>query len=55
MAFDSLGNNLIVSDAYYGIWLVDLNNGKKSLLISPNEELDGIVRIISMFFFAIYS
>lgn len=44
MAFDTLGNNLIVSDAYYGIWLVDLNNGKKTLLISPNEELDGIIR-----------
>lgn len=43
MAFDTLGNNLIVADAYYGIWSVDLSNGKKSQLVSPNEELDGKV------------
>lgn len=43
LAFDTLGNNLIVSDAYYGIWQIDLNNLKKSLLIAPNEELDGKV------------
>lgn len=43
MVFDTQGNNLIVADAYYGIWLVDLNNGKKTLLIAPNEELDGKV------------
>lgn len=43
LAFDTLGNNLIVADAYYGIWLVDLSNGKKSQLVSPNEELDGKV------------
>lgn len=45
MAFDTRGNNLIVADAYYGIWSVDLGNGKKTLLVSPNEELDGTVNI----------
>lgn len=43
MAFDTIGNNLIVADAYYGIWSVDLNSGKKTQLVSPNEELDGKV------------
>lgn len=43
MAFDTLGNNLIVADAYYGIWSVDLATGKKTQLISPTEELDGKV------------
>lgn len=47
MAFDTQGNNLIVADAYYGIWSVDLNNGKKSLLVAPNEEFDGKVCLIS--------
>lgn len=44
MAFDTISDNLIVSDAYYGIWSVDLNNGRKTLLVSPTEELDGKVR-----------
>lgn len=47
MAFDTLGNNLIVADAYYGIWSVDLGNGKKTQLVTPNEELDGKVCIES--------
>lgn len=46
MAFDTIGNNLIVADAYYGIWLVDLKTGKKQQLISPNDELDGKVCLI---------
>lgn len=41
LAFDTIGNNLIVSDAYYGIWQVDLVNGKKKLLISLNQEIEG--------------
>lgn len=45
IAFDTIGNNLIVADAYYGIWLVDLVNGKKTSLVSPTEELDGKVNI----------
>lgn len=44
MAFDTISDNLIVSDAYYGIWSVDLNNGRKTLLVSPTEELDGKVK-----------
>lgn len=46
MEFDTLGNNLIVADAYYGIWTVDLSTGKKTQLISPTEELDGKVKQI---------
>lgn len=44
MAFDTIGNNLIVADAYYGIWSVDLGNGRKTQLVSPKEELDGKIR-----------
>lgn len=43
LAFDTQGNNLIVADAYYGIWLVNLSNGKKTQLVTPTEELDGTV------------
>ncbi|XP_011181078.2 adipocyte plasma membrane-associated protein Hemomucin [Zeugodacus cucurbitae] len=41
LAFDTQGNNLIVSDAYYGIWQIDLNTNQKKLLISPQQELPG--------------
>lgn len=41
LAFDTIGNGLIVADAYYGIWEIDLTSGKKKILISPNQELDG--------------
>ncbi|XP_055322327.1 adipocyte plasma membrane-associated protein Hemomucin [Sitodiplosis mosellana] len=44
LAFDTQGDNLIVADAYYGIWSVNLSNGKKTQLVSPTEELDGKVR-----------
>lgn len=44
MVFDTVGNNLVVADAYYGIWTVDLGTGKKTQLISPEEELDGKVK-----------
>lgn len=43
MAFDTISDSLIVADAYYGIWSVDLSNGRKTLLISPKEELEGKV------------
>ena len=39
--FDTISNSLVVADAYYGIWLVDLDTGKKMLLISPDQELEG--------------
>lgn len=48
MAFDNQGNNLIVADAYYGIWLLNLDNGKKTLLVGPNEELDGKVNRLNV-------
>ncbi|KAL7731234.1 hypothetical protein ACLKA6_014421 [Drosophila palustris] len=41
MAFDTQGNNLIVADAYYGLWQVDLTSHKKQLLVSPRQELPG--------------
>ncbi|XP_031618331.1 adipocyte plasma membrane-associated protein [Contarinia nasturtii] len=45
LAFDTLNpNNLIVADAYYGIWSVDLTSGKKTQLVSPEEILDGKIR-----------
>ncbi|KAH8417708.1 hypothetical protein KR222_004680 [Zaprionus bogoriensis] len=41
LAFDTLGNNLIASDGYYGLWQVDLTSNKKKLLVSPAWELPG--------------
>lgn len=41
LAFDTKGSNLIVSDAYYGIWLVDLATGNKEQLVSPDTVLEG--------------
>ncbi|XP_065372503.1 adipocyte plasma membrane-associated protein Hemomucin [Calliphora vicina] len=41
LSFDSQGNNLLVADAYYGLWQVDLNSNKKKLLVSPQQELPG--------------
>ncbi|XP_067617532.1 adipocyte plasma membrane-associated protein Hemomucin [Eurosta solidaginis] len=41
LAFDTQGNNIIVADAYYGIWQIDLNNNQKKLLVSPHQELPG--------------
>lgn len=40
--FDTQGNNLIVADAYYGIWEVNLANGDKKQLVSRDAVLDGI-------------
>ncbi|KAH8341905.1 hypothetical protein KR059_004184, partial [Drosophila kikkawai] len=41
LAFDTQGNNLIIADAYYGLWQVDLDMHKKTLLVSPAQELAG--------------
>ncbi|XP_005175371.2 adipocyte plasma membrane-associated protein Hemomucin [Musca domestica] len=41
LAFDTQGNNLLVADAYYGIWQVDLDSHKKKLLVSPQQVLPG--------------
>lgn len=44
LAFDTQGNNLIVADAYYGIWEVNLANGDKKRLVSRDLVLDGDVK-----------
>ncbi|XP_037811852.1 adipocyte plasma membrane-associated protein [Lucilia sericata] len=41
LAFDSQANNLLIADAYYGLWQVDLISNKKKLLVSPQQELPG--------------
>ncbi|XP_001863709.2 adipocyte plasma membrane-associated protein [Culex quinquefasciatus] len=41
LAFDTQGNNLIVADAYYGIWEVNLAHGDKKQLVSRDLVLDG--------------
>lgn len=41
LAFDANKDNLIIADAYYGIWQVNLTSGVKTLLVSPNEVLPG--------------
>ncbi|XP_017041748.1 LOW QUALITY PROTEIN: adipocyte plasma membrane-associated protein [Drosophila ficusphila] len=41
LAFDTQGNNLLIADAYYGLWQVNLENHKKTLLVSPAQELAG--------------
>ncbi|CAO1334200.1 unnamed protein product [Diamesa tonsa] len=50
MAFDTKGDNLIVADAYLGIWEVNLSNGQKKQLVKPEEELEGIVPRAAKFF-----
>lgn len=40
LKFDNNGN-LIVIEAYSGIWKVDVKTGKKQLLISKKDEIDG--------------
>lgn len=41
LALDTQGNNLIVSDAYYGIWQVDLETKKKTVLVPAEQILPG--------------
>lgn len=45
LAFDTIGDNLIISDAYYGIWEFDLKNEgySKKQLVSPTEKIGGVV------------
>lgn len=40
MVFDKSGK-LYVCDSYYGIWKVNIDNGHKQLLVSPNDEIEG--------------
>uniref|UniRef100_A0A1B0D711 Strictosidine synthase conserved region domain-containing protein n=1 Tax=Phlebotomus papatasi TaxID=29031 RepID=A0A1B0D711_PHLPP len=41
MSLDVKKDHLIVADAFYGIWQVNLVNGKKQLLVSMNQEVKG--------------
>ncbi|XP_058453217.1 adipocyte plasma membrane-associated protein Hemomucin-like isoform X1 [Malaya genurostris] len=41
MAFDSQGNNLIVIEAYSGIWQVQIKTGEKKQLISLDTVIEG--------------
>ncbi|XP_058811751.1 adipocyte plasma membrane-associated protein Hemomucin [Topomyia yanbarensis] len=43
IAFDTQSDSLIVADAYYGIWLVELTTGDKKQLVSRDVVLDGKV------------
>ncbi|XP_017092239.2 adipocyte plasma membrane-associated protein Hemomucin [Drosophila bipectinata] len=41
LALDTKGNNLIVGDAYYGLWEVNLETKKRTQLVSPEDILPG--------------
>ncbi|KAH8338282.1 hypothetical protein KR074_002374 [Drosophila pseudoananassae] len=41
LALDTKGNNLIVGDAYYGLWEVNLQTKRRTQLVSPEEILPG--------------
>lgn len=45
MNFDTIGNNLIVADAYYGIFEVDLETGAEKQLVAADEVIGGIVSL----------
>lgn len=46
LAFDTQGDNLIVVDAYYGLWEVNLKNNEKKQLVKPEEIIGVNVSII---------
>lgn len=39
LALDTQGDNLIVADAYYGLWEVNLKNNQKKNLVSPEQVI----------------
>lgn len=39
MAFDTQGDNLIVVDAYYGLWEVNLKSNQKKQLVTPEQTI----------------
>lgn len=43
LAFDTIGDNLIVADAYYGIYEVNLKTAATNQLISTDNEIGGLV------------
>lgn len=44
LAFDTQGNNLIVADAYYGLWEVNLKTNQKKQLVTPDQVIGVNVR-----------
>lgn len=47
LAMDTKGDNLIVADAYYGIWEVNLKTNDKKQLVRPDQEIGVKVRELS--------
>lgn len=45
-AFDVNDNKLIVMHSYEGVYEVNIENGEKKLLVSRNDVIGEIVRII---------
>lgn len=43
LAFDTIGDNLIITDAYYGIWIYNLKNQDKKQLVDPKKVIGGVV------------
>lgn len=41
LAFDIDNDGLIIADAYYGIWHLNLTSGVKTQIVSRNEVLPG--------------
>lgn len=39
LAFDTQGDNLIVTDSYYGLWEVDLKTNTKKQLVAPEQSI----------------
>lgn len=39
LAMDTQGNNLIVVDAYYGLWEVNLKSSQKKQLVTPDQVI----------------
>lgn len=48
MAFDVLGNNLIVIHSSLGVFEVNLENGEKKVLVSDDDVIGEDVRILSI-------
>jgi adipocyte plasma membrane-associated protein len=36
---DTQGDNLIVTDAYYGLWEVNLKTNQKKQLVTPEQNI----------------
>lgn len=46
MSFDTITDNLIVADTYYGIYEVNYKTGDKIRLVAPDDIINGAVSII---------